>query len=147
MSVLDATRRFISTLQSMLDKKVSVVLVDGKAYKGTLHAFEQSSLSIVLSPAIDVQGRSYQKIIIRGDRVSEIMLEEESVFNPEEFAEYIKKRLNLRDDAVKVIPEANAVQILNRILIRETGVEGTGPLAETTFEVFQEYMEKKRKRE
>jgi len=66
------------------------------------------------------------------------------LFDPKEFAEYVIKRLNLRRDSVKVIPEANAVQIY-RIKVSEKGVEGSGAMAQTIYEVFEEYMKKRRK--
>ena len=144
MSITDATRRLISALQSMLDKKVTVILTDGRRYDGVLAGFDHPSLNIVLSPATDAQGNTYPTIIIRGERISELMIAETPLFDPKEFAEYVIRRLNLRRDSVKVIPEANAVQIY-RIKVSEKGVEGSGAMAQTIYEVFEEYMKKRRK--
>ncbi len=144
MSITDATRRLISALQSMLDKKVTVVLTDGRRYSGVLVGFDHPSLNIVLSPATDNDGNKYPQIIIRGERISELLIAEAPIFDPKEFAEYVIKRLNLRRDSVKVIPEANAVQIY-RIKVSEKGVEGSGAMAQTIYEIFLEYMEKRKK--
>lgn len=140
MSVADATRRLISELLLMLDKKVTVILTNGRKYEGILIGFDHPEINIMLSSAIDSSGKKYPKILIKGNTVSEIMVTEEPLFDPKEFAEYLVKELHLRQDAVKVVPEAGAVIVYGRIKVTEKGVEGTGAMAQTIYEVYQRYI-------
>ncbi len=144
MSVSDATRRLISELLSMLNRKVKVVLADGKEYEGVLTGFDHPTLNIVLTDALDNKGKRYPKVIIRGEKISEIMITEIPLFEPSDFAEYLIDRLKLRKDSVKVVPEAGAVIILGRIKVTEKGVEGSGVMAQNVYQVFQEYIEKRK---
>ncbi|WFO75611.1 Lsm family RNA-binding protein [Desulfurococcaceae archaeon MEX13E-LK6-19] len=141
MSVADATRRLISELLLMLDKKVTVVLTNGKKYEGILIGFDHPSINIMLASASDTTGKKYPKILIKGESISEIMITEEPLFDPNEFAEYLVKELHLRQDAVKVVPEAGAVIVYGRIKVTEKGVEGTGAMAQTIYEVYQRYID------
>lgn len=140
MSVADATRKLISELLLMLGKKVTVILSNGKKYEGVLVGFDHPSINIMLSTAMDDSGKRYPKVLIRGASISEIMITEEPLFNPNEFAEYLVKELHLRQDAVKVVPEAGAVIVYGRIKVTEKGVEGTGAMAQTIYEVYQRYI-------
>ena len=144
MSVADATRRLISELLSMLEKKITVILVNGKKYEGKLIGFDHPALNIVLTDVVDADGNRYPKILIKGNVVAEIMVTEEPLFDPNEFAEHLIRELHLRQDAVKIIPEARAVMVLGRIKVSEKGVEGTGPMAQNVFQVYQRYMEYRR---
>ncbi len=144
MSVSDATRRLISELLGMLDKKVKVVLANGKEYEGVLVGFDHPGLNMVLSDAVDKEGNKYPKVVIYGGRISEVLVTEIPLFEPSDFAEYLIERLRLRKDAVKVVPEAGAVLVLGRIKVTEKGVEGSGPMAQNIHQVFEEYIEKRK---
>ena len=46
---------------------------------------------------------------------------------------------------VRVVPEINAVIVYDRIKISEAGVEGSGSLAQRIYEIYNEYIESKRR--
>ncbi len=144
MSVSDATRRLISELLGMIDKKVKIILSNGKEYEGILVGFDHPELNMVLTDVVDNKGNKYPKVVIHGDRLSEILVTEVPLFEPSDFAEYLVERLRLRRDSVKVVPEAGAVLVLGRIKVTEKGVEGSGPMAYNIHQVFEEYIEKRK---
>ncbi len=146
MSAIEAQRRLISELLVMLNKKVVVILDNGKTYEGTLVGFDHPNLNIMLSNARDTEGKHYVKILIKGEHVSELTIAEVPLFDPEDFAHYIINAMKLRADAVKVVPEARAVIILNNIRVTETGVEGRGPTARTVHQFWEKYMDERRKK-
>jgi len=67
------------------------------------------------------------------------------VFNAKEFAAYAIERLKVRADSVKVDEILNVVRFLDRYVVSERGVEGSGSFAEKLYSVWQEYMESKSK--
>ena len=146
MSIVDASRRFTSELTGLMDKKVKVILVDGKIYEGTLSGFDHPSLNILLTNVVDNNGNSYPKVIIRGERISEILITEIPLFDPEEFKEYIIREMKLPEHLVQVIPEAQAVVVQGRYKVTEKGVEGTGPTAERLYQFFTKYIEERKKK-
>ena len=146
MSIVDATRRFTSELTGLIDKKIKVILVDGKIYEGTLIGFDHPSLNILLINAVDDKGNTFPKVIIKGDRISEIMATEIPLFDPEEFKEYIIKEMKLPEHLVQVVHEAQAVVVQGRYKVTEKGVEGTGPTAERLYQFFTRYIEERKKK-
>lgn len=146
MSAIEAQRRLISELLVMLNKKVVVILDNGRRYEGTLVGFDHPTLNVMLNDAVDGEGKHYPKVLIKGERVSEMTVAEVPLFDPEDFARYIISAMKLRSDAVKVIPEARAVIILNNIRVTETGVEGRGPTARTVHQFWEKYMSERRRK-
>ncbi|MCC6011165.1 MAG: Lsm family RNA-binding protein [Desulfurococcaceae archaeon] len=145
MSAVDASRRLINELVTLLDRRIRVVLVSGKQYEGVLVGFDHPSLNILLKNVVDEAGSRYSKIIVKGERISEIIAVEEPLFNPEEFKEFLLKELKLQEHAVKVIPEARSVEVLGRYRVSEEGVTGSGAMAETLYGVYKKYIELKKK--
>ncbi len=145
MALMEASRRFIAGLSSIIDKKVRIILNNGKWYEGTLVAFEHPSLNILLENAVDNSGNKYPKVIISGNSVSEILTTEIPLFDPEDFREYILKALKLKEHQVKVIPEAGIVEVQGRYRVSEKGVEGAGPFAEILHEFYEKYIEERKK--
>ncbi len=145
MSIMDASRRLTAGLASLVDKKVKVILSDGRTYEGILVGFDHPTLNIMLENAVDNNGTKYPKVIIKGERISEILTTEIPLFDPEEFKEYIIKEMKLPEHLVKIIPEAQMVIVQGRYRVSENGVEGTGPMAETLYEFFKRYIEERKK--
>ncbi len=141
----EATRRLRQELYSLLDHVVVVKLSDGTKYEGRLKGLDVDGLTLhmVLEDVRDPGGNELPKVFISGGRVSEIILKEKAVFNAKEFAAYVVERLKVRPDAVKVDEILNAVRFLDRYVVSERGVEGSGPFAEKLYSVWQEYMESK----
>jgi small nuclear ribonucleoprotein (snRNP)-like protein len=146
MSVSEASRRLVQELSAILDKRVRVVLESGKIYEGILAGFDHPSLNLLLRDAVDSNGAKYTKILVKGEKVSEIVMLEEPLFDPEEFKGLLLREMKLQEHAVRVIPEIRAVEVLGRYRISEEGVMGSGPMAETLYSLFKKYMEQKKKR-
>jgi small nuclear ribonucleoprotein (snRNP)-like protein len=145
MAVVEASRRFINELAILLDKKVRVVLDSGKYYEGVLAGFDHPSLNLLLKNVVDSAGSKYSKIVIKGEKISEIIAIEEPLFDPEEFKELLLKELRIPEHAIRVVPDARAVEVLGRYRVSEEGVMGSGPMAETLYSLFKKYMEQKKK--
>jgi len=138
-------RSLTSELNKLIDKKVVVKLGDNRRYTGKLITIDPSSLNLVLADAEADDGSKYHRVVLSGAFIREIILPEQPLFIAEEFAEFLARRLNLRSDALKVISEINAVEVYGRVRVRESGVEGSGTLAERVNELFNEYIERKKK--
>jgi len=146
LATMDASRRLAAELLGLIDKKIKVILVDGRVYEGTLYGLDQSTLNILLTDATDAQGNKLPKVFIRGERVSEILVTEMPLFSPEDFREYIIKEMKLPEHLVQVVPEAQAVIVQGRYKVTERGVEGSGPLAEILYQFFTKYIEERKKK-
>ncbi|MEM0027269.1 MAG: Lsm family RNA-binding protein [Ignisphaera sp.] len=140
-----SSRSIIGELSKAIDKKIMVRLVDGKTYIGKLVSFDQNSLHIVLGNAESSDGGKYYRVIVNGSRISEIIIQEQPMFNAEEFASIIISRLGLRPDVVKVLSDTNSIIIYDRIKVSESGVEGSGSLAQKIYEIYNEYIESRKK--
>ncbi|MEM4971232.1 MAG: LSM domain-containing protein, partial [Sulfolobales archaeon] len=101
MSTPAGLRRFHSEVSSLVDKRVYVRLVDGKVYRGILLGIDQPSMNIVLGDA-DSEGKRFFRVVINGSRISEIIVEETPIFDPEEFFNIVVQRLNINPANVKV---------------------------------------------
>jgi small nuclear ribonucleoprotein (snRNP)-like protein len=140
LSTPASLRRFYSEVGGLVDKKVYVRLVDGKVYRGILLGIDQPSLNIVLGDA-DSEGKKFFRVVINGSRVSEIVVEETPLFDPEEFFNLVVQRLNINPANVRVYKDSGLVVILDRYRVSENGVEGSGALANKIYDLWQEYME------
>jgi len=116
-------------------------------YEGKLLGFEQPSLDLVLADARTPEGDTIPRLVIRGANIAEIRAYEVSIFDANEFAEYIRRKLGLRPDAVKVYPDAGVVVVLNTYRVTASGVEGSGAMAGRIYALLKEYMEAKKRGE
>lgn len=146
MSVIDASRKLITELTGLIDKKVKIILVDGKIYEGVLAGFDHPTMNMLLVNAVDNSGNKYPKVIIKGERISEILATEIPLFDPEDFKEYIIREMNIPEHLIQVIPEAQAVIVQGRYKITEKGVEGTGATAERLYQFFTKYIDERKKK-
>jgi len=145
MAIPEASRRLVQELAVLLDKKIKVILDNGKAYEGYLAGFDHPGLNILLKNAVDNFGNKYSRIIIRGERVSEIIIMEEPLFDPEEFKEFVLKEMKLQEHMVRVLHDSRAVEVLGRYRVSEEGVIGSGPMAETLYSLYKKYIEQRKK--
>jgi small nuclear ribonucleoprotein (snRNP)-like protein len=146
MALMEASRKFMAELSSLIDKKVKVILNNGKWYEGILAAFEHPSLNLLLKDVVDNEGKKHPKVIISGGSVSEILAVEIPLFDPEDFRRYILEKLkNLKEHQVEIPAGANVVVIMRKYKVSEKGVEGSGPFAEILYELFEKYMEERKK--
>lgn len=149
MSIIGIEKKLINELINLIDKSVTVKLVDGRYYEGILLGIDLSdklTLHLVLGSARDSDGNSYYRVVIHGSRLSEIISKEQPLFDPNEFSSYITSKLNLPPGSIKVLKDANMVVVYDKYKISEGGVEGSGPLASKLYSLYQEYMELRKKR-
>ena len=140
-----SAKRILTDLASLIDKTVIVKLSNNKTYSGVLSSFELTPFMIALTNAKDNENNIYYKVILNGNIITEILVKTAPLFDPREFAEILSKELNLRSSDIKVYEEVGIVTILDRIKVSENGVEGSGPLAQKVYDVFNAYIEKKKK--
>lgn len=145
MAVVEASRRLVNELATMLDRKIRVVLDSGKSYEGLLAGFDHPSLNILLRNAVDNAGVKYPRIIVKGERISEIIVMEEPIFDPEEFKELLLREMKLQEHAVRILHDVRAVEVLGRYRVSEDGVMGSGPMAETLYSLYKKYIEQRKK--
>lgn len=145
VSMSYGARSIASELSRLVDKRIIVRLIDGKTYIGKLLSYDPSTLHIVLGDAEGDGGQKLYRVIINGNKVSEILVQEQPLFDAEEFAAILTSKLSLRPDVVKVLHDVNAVIVYDRIKVSEAGVEGTGSFAQRIYEIYLEYIENKKK--
>ena len=133
-----AGSRFFKEMSYLLDSKIKVI-TKTKIYEGTLLGFDRTSMSVCLAQAEDDEGTEYQKIVIFGTNILELI---------ETGKSFDLKALS--DDLAKLFPkgevsysaEARSIMVLNKIKVTEYGVEGSGPLAERVRQVYDRFVEK-----
>lgn len=140
-----SSRRVSGDLNTLIDKTIIVKLSNNKTYSGVLSSFELSPFMISLTNAKDNENNTYYKVIINGSLITEILVKNAPIFDPREFAELVAKELNIRTADIKVYEEAGIVTILDKIKVSENGVEGSGPLAQKVYDIYNSYVEKKKK--
>jgi small nuclear ribonucleoprotein (snRNP)-like protein len=146
MALMEASRKLMAELASMVNKKVRVVLKNDRWYEGELLGFDHPSLNILLGDAKDNSGNKHRRVIVKGDNISEIIEVGIPLFDPEDFRDYLIKEMGLKEHQVKVIPEAGIVEVQRRYKVSEKGVEGSGPVAEILSQYFKQYIEERKKK-
>ncbi|MCX8195737.1 MAG: Lsm family RNA-binding protein [Acidilobaceae archaeon] len=139
----EPSRRFVAKLNSLLDKNVVVRLSDGRKYRGKLVGFDAGSLSMMLEAAEDSEGRRWPLVMIGGSALSEVVLEEGSVFDAKEFAEFLVTQGNVGRHLIKVYEDVNVVEVGKIVRVTDSGVEGTGPMAQKVHTLYMEYLRSK----
>ncbi|BBG24451.1 Lsm family RNA-binding protein [Sulfuracidifex tepidarius] len=140
-----SARRILSEFNSILDKTVTVRLTNSKTYTGTFYSFELNPFLITLIDAKDSEKNSFYKIIINGNVIEEIQIKNPPTFDVKEFGQKLEKDLNLRPGDVKIYEDVGILTVMDRIKVSEVGVEGTGPLAQRVYEIYNDYISKRKK--
>lgn len=138
-------KRVLNDLSTMLDKRVIVKLSDGRSYSGTLSGFDLPSLVVSLSNATDNQNNTFFKVVINGYVISEILLKSTPIFDAKEFGQEVERKLGLKVGDVKVYEETGTVMVMEKVKVTEAGVEGSGPMAQRVFDVFNDYVARRKK--
>jgi len=137
-------RNIKADLSAMLDKLVIVRLTNNRTYTGILNSYETTPFLISLTNAKDNENNVFYKVLINGEYVSEILLKSSPLFEPREFASFLEKTLGLRSTDIKVYDEVGVVVVLDKIKVTENGVEGSGPMAQKVYDVFNDYIKRKK---
>ena len=139
----ESSRRYTAKFNSLLDKSVLVRLNNGRYYRGRLSGFDLNSMNLVLEVAEDNEGKRWPLVFIGGGYVSEIILEEGSVFDAKEFAEFLVNQGGIGRHLIKVYEDVNVVEVGRIIRVTGNGVEGTGPMAQKVHTIYMEYLRSK----
>ncbi|MCQ4343809.1 MAG: Lsm family RNA-binding protein [Sulfolobales archaeon] len=137
-------RNIKADLSAMLDKLVIVRLTNNRTYTGILNSYDTAPFLISLTNAKDNENNVFYKVLINGEYISEILLKSSPLFEPREFASFLEKTLGLRSTDIKVYDEAGVVVVLDKIKVTENGVEGSGPMAQKVYDVFNDYIKRKK---
>ncbi len=139
MSMIGAAKRtYQKEIVAFTNKRVGVVLKDGKKYVGELKGVNPETLTCVLIKAKrEGEGTELHRICLNGDQVAEIYLEE-APFDLSGLKEELEQIFRRPGD-VKVYDEAGLIVVLERVKVSESGVEGTGPVADRVRAIFERY--------
>jgi small nuclear ribonucleoprotein (snRNP)-like protein len=133
---MSSGRRIVGELNNLIDKTVVVKTINNKTYIGQLYAYELSPFIISLINVKDENNNIFYKLLINGNIISEIIIKNPPLFEPREFAEIVERSLNLRPADIKVYEEAGVVTILEKIKVSQNGVEGSGPMAQRIYDIY-----------
>ena len=147
MSMATVSRKLVSEITSWQGKRIKVRLIDGRMYEGVVEAIDHPSFNILLSDVVNEKGEKLYKVLIRGQQISEVIIPQQDIFNAEEFARLLQEELKLAPGAIKVYPEIETVMVFNSIKVTRNGVEGSGPLAQKVYSIFEKYMAAKKKKQ
>ncbi|MFX0084530.1 MAG: Lsm family RNA-binding protein [Candidatus Hodarchaeota archaeon] len=139
MSMIGAAKRtYQKEIVAFTNKRVGVVLKDGKKYVGELKGVNPETLTCVLIKAKrEGEATELHRICLNGDQVAEIYLEE-APFDLSGLKEELEQIFRRPGD-VKVYDEAGLIVVLERVKVSESGVEGTGPVADRVRAIFERY--------
>jgi len=116
--------------------KAQTSLENGISFTGVLTAYDRNTMAIFLRDASDDKGNKFEKLIIYGPWLQYIT-ETEKPFDLKGLAESISKLFPPGE--VEYNESAGAIMILNKIKVTETGVQGSGPLAERVKRAYEEF--------
>lgn len=140
MALSEGARRFSVEVAAMLGRRVLVNLNNGPSYRGELAGVDQS-LNVVLVNAVNDKGERFPKVLIMASAIREVALIEEYV-DLRDFARFLEKYF---PGMVKYIEETNTVVVADNVTVSEEGVKGSGLVARRVKELYDEYMQSRRK--
>ena len=118
---------------ALLNKRVKVILKDGKELTGTLVGIHEQTLAILLKNVSD--GEHNYPLMLLPEYASVIAT---TLFDVDKIVRRLEKYFH--SDAIEVIPERGIVIVEKRIRISEKGVEGSGPLARRVREILKDII-------
>jgi small nuclear ribonucleoprotein (snRNP)-like protein len=132
-----AERRFVNEVASLIDRNVTVITTDNKAYTGTLLGVNPESLSLVLGNVKDPEGKMIPRAVISGRTVAQI-LSVEKAFDLGGLAERLER---VFPRMVKLYEKEGFIWVMDRVKVTEQGVvEGSGPAAERVQKVYSQFI-------
>ncbi len=133
-----AERRFVSEVSSLMDRMVTVITNDDKAFTGTLVGISPGNLSLCLTDAKDLKGQVFPIIILSGNLIVQIS-SAEKVFDLKGLAERLEK---VFPKMIKLYEKEGFIWVMDRVKVTEKGVtEGSGPAAERVQRVYTQFMQ------
>ena len=124
----------------MLGRMVLVNLMDGSSYRGQLAGIDQG-LNMVLVNVVSSKNERYPKVLIRSEAIRDVALIEEYI-DLRELAKILEKYF---PGMVKYIDETNTIIVGENVTVTEEGVKGTGLMARRVKEIYDEYVQSRRR--
>jgi len=132
-----AGRKFFGEISALLERIVLVLTSDGKKYTGTLIGINPETLSLCLSDAKDDKGQVFDRVVLNGNIVAEILAIEKP-FDLKALAERLEK---VFPTMVKLYEDKGFIWVMDKIKVTEKGVvEGSGPAAERVQKVYEQFI-------
>ncbi|MDT7902502.1 MAG: Lsm family RNA-binding protein [Caldivirga sp.] len=140
MAFGEGARRFNAEVMGMLGRMVLVNLMDGSSYRGQLVGIDQG-LNMVLVNVVSSKNERYPKVLIRSEAIRDVALIEEYI-DLRELAKILEKYF---PGMVKYIDETNTIIVGENVIVTEEGVKGTGLMARRVKEIYDEYVQSRRR--
>ncbi|KUO84155.1 MAG: Lsm family RNA-binding protein [Caldivirga sp.] len=140
MAFGEGARRFNAEVMGMLGRMVLVNLMDGSSYRGQLVGIDQG-LNMVLVNVVSSKNERYPKVLIRSEAIRDVALIEEYI-DLRELAKILEKYF---PGMVKYIDETNTIIVGENVTVTEEGVKGTGLMARRVKEIYDEYVQSRRR--
>jgi small nuclear ribonucleoprotein (snRNP)-like protein len=132
-----AQRKFFTEVSALADKNVIVVTVSGSKFSGNLVGINPDSLSLCLSEAKDQEGKTFHRVFVNGNTVSQILTIEKP-FDRKALADRLEK---VFPTMVRLYEDKGFIWVMDKVKITEKGVvEGSGPAAERVQKVYEQFM-------
>ena len=130
-------RMFIEELSKIMRKTVTVILVDGKTYVGTLDGCTPETMSVCMINTKDDKGKLLPKIFLNGNVVAQIIATEKP-FDLKGLADRLER---VFPRMIKTYDDIGVIVVMDKIRLDASGIlEGTGPAAERVKKVYDEFM-------
>jgi small nuclear ribonucleoprotein (snRNP)-like protein len=130
-------RMFNDELSKIMRKTVTVILVDGKTFVGTLDGCSPETLSVCIINAKDEKGKLLPKIFLNGNVVAQ-MIATEKPFDLKGLADRLER---VFPRMIKTYDDIGVIVVMDKIRVDASGLlEGTGPAAERVKKVYDEFM-------
>ena len=131
------SRMYFEELSKVLHRTVTVALVDGKTYVGTLDGYYPMSMSICMTNVRDDKGKEIPQLFINGNLIGQIYIMEKP-FDLKGLAIRLEK---VFPRMVKLYDDVGIIVVMDKIRIDANGIlEGSGPAAERVRKVYDEFM-------
>jgi len=132
-----AGRKFFGEISALLERMVVVLTNDGKKYTGTLVGINPETLSLCLSDAKNNKGQVFDRVVLNGNIVAEILAVEKP-FDLKALADRLEK---VFPTMVKLYEDKGFIWVMDKIKVTEKGVvEGSGPAAERVQKVYEQFI-------
>lgn len=120
--------KFSDEINGFVGRRVSVETSEGRIYRGILTSIDES-LNLILENTDD----NIDKLIINGNFVKEIKLA-----RPFDVKSFVEKLNVVFPGLVKVVE--NTIIVMDKIIVTEKGVEGSGLAADRVRTIYQQFV-------
>ncbi|MFB3888310.1 MAG: Lsm family RNA-binding protein [Candidatus Bathyarchaeia archaeon] len=132
-----AQRKYLTEVQALVDKPVTVNTTTGKKLTGTLIGINPDNMSLCLAEAKDETGITQHRVFLNGNVIAQISSTEKP-FDLKALATRLEK---VFPTMVKLYEDKGFIWVMDKVKLTERGVvEGTGPAAERVQRVYEQFM-------